>query len=215
MSKCIHVVNIGNYLPEVWSVTGPMIKRYADRIGADLNIITERKYPDWNILYEKLQVHKFGRDYDWNLLLDVDIMVHPKFPDFTTLCHSYHVGFNDNFHASEFFDTERNIYFKRDGRNVGIATNAVITCRHTHDLLRPLDYTATEAKNFLLHGKSHVDEFALSENLARFGLKYNGITWEDWQRYYLVHLGTGVGLQATMDQMRSVLEMWRNDGAQG
>jgi len=214
VSKCIHVVNIGNYLPDVWSVTGPMIKRYADRIGADFNVITERKYSDWNILYEKLQVHKFGRDYDWNLLLDVDVMVHPSFPDFTTLCHSYHVGFNDNFHASEFFDTERNIYFKRDGRNVGIATNAVITCKHTHDLWRPLDYTATAAKSFLLHSKSHVDEFALSENLARFGLKYNGITWEDWQRYYLVHLGTGIGLKATMDQMRSVLEMWRNDGAQ-
>ena len=198
----------------MWSVTGPMIKRYADRIGADFNIITERKYPEWNILYEKLQVHKFGLGYDWNMLLDVDIMVHPRFPDFTTMCHPYHVGFNDNFHASEFFDTERNIYFMRDGRNVGIATNAVITCKHTHDLWRPLDYTASEAKSFLLHKKSHVDEFALSENLARFGLKYNGITWEDWQRYYLVHLGTGVSLQATMDQMRSVLEMWRNDGAQ-
>jgi hypothetical protein len=214
MSKCIHVVNIGNYLPEVWSVTYPRIKRYADRIGADLNLITQRKYPDWNILYEKLQVYRDGAGYDWNLLLDVDILIHTKFPDFTTLCHPYHVGFNDNFHASEFFDTERNIYFKRDGRNVGIATNAVIACRHTHDLFRPLDYTASEAKSFLLHQKSHVDEFAFSENLARFGLRYNGITWEDWQRYYFVHLGTGVSLQATMDQMDSVLNRWRSDGTE-
>lgn len=213
MRKCIHVVNIGNYLPEVWSVTGPMIKAYADRIGADFNVITERRYPDWHILYEKVQVHDYGRDYDWNMLLDVDIMIHPKFPDFTTLCHPYHVGFNDNFHASTYFNTESNIYFKRDGRNVGIASNAVITCRYTHDLWRPLDYTPSEAKSHLLPGNKNYDEFVLSENLARFGLKYNGITWEDWQRYYFVHLGTGSGLPATLYQMNTVLEMWRNDGA--
>ncbi len=211
--KCVHVVNIGDFMPEIWQVTYPLICKYVERIDADLNIITQRKYPEWHILYEKVQVHRDGAGYAHNFLLDADVLIHPKFPDFTTVCHQYHVGFNDNFDADQYFDTSINPYFMRDGRNVGIASNAVITCRYTHDLWQPLQYTADEAKRFLLHDRSGVDEFTLSENLARYGLKYNGITWEDWQRYYFVHLGTD-RYKDTSAQIRGVLEMWRSDGTE-
>ena len=37
----------------------------------------------------------------------------------------------------------------------------------------------------------YADEFALSFNLAKYGLKYQGICPEDWQRPFLIHVGTG------------------------
>jgi len=206
-SKCIHVVRIGNYLPELWAITYPNIKAYADRIRSDLNIITTRKYPLWNVLYEKMQVYEYGMNYDHNFLLDMDVLIHKQFPDFSTICNKYHVGFNDNFFATDYFNTDIP-YFDRDGRNVGIASNAVITCKYTHDLWTPLPYDHEQVKQYLLHSRSGVDEFALSFNLARYGLKYNGITWEDWQRYFFVHLGTG---EDPMSQANIILSKWNSE----
>ena len=208
MSKCIHVVYINNYFPELWRLTLPTIERYARRIGSDLNIITKRKYPKWHIYYEKIQVYDDGTNYDFNFLVDADILVHHEFPDFSTIIKPYHAGINDSFDANKLFNIENNIYFERDGRNVGLASNAVITSRHTHDLWTPLDITPEEANAISQPKGSNPDEYCISLNLAKFGLKYNGITWESWQRYFLVHTGTGGNRKDTLDYAQATLKFW-------
>ena len=54
--KIIHVVNINNFFPELFALTYPTIESYAQRYGYEINIISERKFPDYPIHYEKLQV---------------------------------------------------------------------------------------------------------------------------------------------------------------
>ena len=82
MKKCIHVVYINDFFPELWKLTFPTIKAYADRIGADLNVINERLYNnDVDINYEKMQVWYAGADYDANFLVDADVLIHRDFPD--------------------------------------------------------------------------------------------------------------------------------------
>ena len=53
----------------------------------------------------------------------------------------------------------------------------------------------------------YADEFAISFNMAKYGLKYTGVTWEDWMRPWLVHTGTG-NKQESLEIARRTLAQW-------
>ena len=46
--KVVYLLNIGNYAPEVTSMTYPLIERWAKKIDADIFTITDRKFPEWD-----------------------------------------------------------------------------------------------------------------------------------------------------------------------
>jgi hypothetical protein len=209
MKKIIHCVYINDYFPELWEMCLPTIKQYAHKTQSELNIITQRKFTNWHINYEKFQVYEDGKHADCNFLIDADVLIHPQFPDFSngiTLPH--HIAFNDNYHASTKFHVDNNIYFQRDGRDVGIASNAVISFKSTHDVWEPLNITPDEGRKITHVREGDIDEYTLSLNMAKYGLKYTGITWEEWQRYYFVHIGCGDRTKA-LDLARQTLYNWK------
>ena len=203
MRKLIHVVNINNFFPELFALTYPTIRAYAERYGYMINMITERKFPDYPLHYEKFQVYEDGKEAQVNILCDADMLIHPEFPDVVTRLRRDSIAFNDNYNISYKYHVERIPYFMRDGRDVGIATNFVVTSDWTHDAWEPIPLSAKDiedlAKKEVTEGGGsegrgwghYADEFALSFNLAKYGLKYQGICPEDWQRPFLIHVGTG------------------------
>ena len=203
MRKLIHVVNINNFFPELFALTYPTIRAYAERYGYMINMITERKFPDYPLHYEKFQVYEDGKEAEVNILCDADMLIHPEFPDVVTRLRRDSIAFNDNYNISYKYHVERIPYFMRDGRDVGIATNFVVTSDWTHDAWEPIPLSAKDiedlAKKEVTEGGGsegrgwghYADEFALSFNLAKYGLKYQGICPEDWQRPFLIHVGTG------------------------
>tara|TARA_B100000902_G_scaffold99510_1_gene101928 strand:+ start:401 stop:1072 length:672 start_codon:yes stop_codon:yes gene_type:complete len=220
MRKLIHVVNINDFFPELFALTYPTIRSYAERNGYMINMITERKFPDYPINYEKMQVYEDGKDAEVNILCDADMLIHPKFPDVTTFLQRDSIAFNDNYNISWKYHVDRIRYFMRDGRDVGIATNFVVTSDWTHDAWEPLSLSQkdiedlakkenTESENDpSQRGWGHyADEFALSYNMAKYGLKYTGVTWEDWMRPFLIHTGTGDKNEA-LQIARTTLEQW-------
>ena len=56
-------------------------------------------------------------------------------------------------------------------------------------------------------GTSIIFIFALSFNLAKYGMKYQGICPEDWQRPFLIHVGTG-DKPKSLRIARQTLEEW-------
>ncbi len=211
MKKTIHCCYINNYFPELWELTFPSIQAYANRINADLNIINTRKFPEWHINYEKFQVYEMGRDSDANFLIDCDVLIHEKFPDFSTgITFPHHIAFNDNYNASDKFDLTDNICFQRDGRDVGIASNAVISFKSTHCVWEPLDITPEEGELITQVRPGDIDEYALSYNMSKYGLKYTGITPEPWQRYYFAHIGCGDRTKA-VELAAGILQQWSQD----
>ena len=220
MRKLIHVVNINDFFPELFALTYPTIRSYAERNGYMINMITERKFPDYPINYEKLQVYEDGKNAEVNILCDADMLIHPEFPDVTEFLKRDSIAFNDNYNISWKYHVDRIRYFMRDGRDVGIATNFVVSSDWTHDVWKPLPLSqkdiedlakkeATEGDNDpTQRGWGHyADEFALSYNMAKYGLKYTGVTWEDWMRPWLVHTGTGDKNEA-LQMARDTLEKW-------
>jgi hypothetical protein len=186
-SCCIHVVLLNDYFPELVNLTLPTIERYANKIGANLNIINKRKFSDWPILTEKLQVYDYP-DYDWNILMDIDILIHPDTPDPLEYFDPREVGNKDEYPASQQLRPDK--YFIRDGRNLGLSACLICTSRLTHDIWEmPKDLTKEEIIENILQDRKCVDEYVISRNLAKYGLKYRELFPV---KYYnmVYHLGT-------------------------
>ena len=219
MNKIHHVLNINDFFPELFALTFPTIKAYADRTGFTINLITERKFPDYPINYEKMQVYEDGKNAEVNILCDADMLIHPEFPEVTKFLKRDSIAFNDNYNISMKYQVDKIRYFMRDGRDVGIATNFVVSSDWTHDVWEPLSLSQKDIEDLAKkentdtggadgRGWGHyADEFALSYNMAKYGLKYTGVTWEDWMRPFLIHTGTGDKNEA-LQIARTTLQEW-------
>lgn len=192
--KAIWIVNIGDFNQEITELCLPTIKNYAQKIDADLNIITERKFPDWHITYEKAQVYEGGKNYYWNIVMDTDVLIHHDMPDLTQRVHDFIVGLRDSYPADGSF--YMNDYFYRDRRKVGISGVFAMASKFCHDFWTPLpgkqeDYVAEihmrpEEAERGVNPTHFITEYWLSSNLARFGLKYDGILHEH-ERHLFYH----------------------------
>ena len=177
MKKAVWVLLIGDYFPELCEVTLPSIEAYAKKIGAEFKLITERKFPDFPMTYEKLQIHELGKDYLWNILIDADTIIKPSFHDVTTIVPTNHVGFEKQYQASFLF--QANKWFVKDERNVGLAGNFIVTSKLTHDLWEPLPLSFNELKEIFGNTRHHImDEYTLSTNLAKYSYKTAGVSDE-------------------------------------
>ena len=108
-----------NYAPEITELTYPLIKHYAEKIGADFYTITERKFPNMPPVYEKMQIYDLGKkmENDWNIYIDSDALVHPDFFDVTNFIKKDTVVHNGADMANNRWRYDK--YFIRDGRNIG------------------------------------------------------------------------------------------------
>ena len=94
MKKVIFTLNVNGYSPEITEITFPLMRYYAHKIGAEFCIITERKWPDWPVVCEKLQCAELAGDADWVIFLDADAFVHPDCIDWTAVIPPDTVGHN-------------------------------------------------------------------------------------------------------------------------
>jgi hypothetical protein len=181
--KTLFLLNVDNYAPALTQITYPFIYTWANKIGAEVVQITERKFPEWPITYEKLQIYELARKHgaEWNIYIDSDALVHPETPDWTAFIPRDTVAHNGADFAGVRWSYDH--YFLRDGRNVGSCNWLSIASDWCLDLWRPLDDlspeealsrihpTMDEVRSGVVDTPHLVDDYALSRNIARFGLK--------------------------------------------
>jgi len=182
VTKTIYLLDIDNFAPEVKALTLPFIRHYAERIGANIRTITERKFPDWPVTYEKLQIYSLAKESpsDWQIYVDLDALIHPECPDFTIYLPKGTVSFHTADISHIRFRNDN--YSLRDGRYLAPGNWFMIASDLCLDLWRPLDMSPEEVianifptPNEVKHGitREHlVDDYALSRNIARFGLAF-------------------------------------------
>lgn len=221
MKKVLWTLNIGDYAPELVSMTYPLLERYAQKIGADFRVINERQFPEWPVVYEKLQIRELGKDNDWNIYIDSDALVHPDMFDVTEHLSKDTVLHNGYDLAGNRWKYDR--FFRRDGRHIGSCNWFTIASDQCIDLWEPLnDLTMEEAiKNISLTqnevnsgvmGPEHlIDDYTLSRNIAKYGLKFDTLH-QLKERIgdkgdYLWHIYT-VPIAEKAKQMREVLLRW-------
>lgn len=220
LKKTIFTLNVDGYAPEITEFTYPLIKRYADKIGADFYIIKERKFPKFPPVYEKMQIYDLGRQMknDWNIYIDSDALVHPDMFDVTefiskdTVCHNG----NDMANIRWRYDD----YFRRDGRHIGSCNWLTIASDWCLDLWHPLDIPYEEALknifpiqnelNTVITREHLIDDYMLSRNIARFGLKFkrvDKIIEERGGGNYFWHQYT-INIKEKVELMKNILATW-------
>lgn len=183
VKKTIYTVNVDNYAPELTELTYPFIRRYAQKIGAEFYIISERKSPSMPPVYEKLQIYDLCQEHgnDWNIYIDSDALVSPDLFDVTV-----HLAKDTVLHYNMDQASIRwryDHYFWRDGRNIGSGNWFTVGSDWCRDLWHPLeDMTLEEAvsriypiNNEIQEGiaPSHlIDDYILSRNIAKYGHKF-------------------------------------------
>lgn len=176
MTKQIVTLTVGDYPTEITKLTFPQIKRYANKIGADFNVITERKFPNVPIMnYEKFQLYELAQDYDYTLFIDADAAIFPDMPDVFALSGPHMVVFWGFDFSPERFRPTLNT--ERDRRWQGAGTWFVGCTRSTYELWTPPEDWKEAVNNIFpvnIEAKidaSHlIDDYQLTQNIARFGL---------------------------------------------
>lgn len=185
--KKLFVVRVGNYWPEICRYTIPTIEFWAKKNNWQYVEIKDKYFNgDFSPTVEKLQIAKLGAESDWNLLIDADVMIRPDLYDMTNSEDPKIVRSSYGFPADKKFKSS--LYFERDGRNQGISGGCVLSSRLTHDLWNnsPLQWAKDHCAD-----RHIIDEFVISTNLARYGLKFDGIN--PTPDTYIVHFGDHAG----------------------
>ena len=199
MKKEIFTVCVDNYKPDLCAITVPTIEAYAKKIGAKFTLITERKYPEYSPTYEKVQIHELGKNNDWNILIDADILIGEDFPDVTKNVPHDSVGLYMQYQADMLFASHP--YFIKDGRKLGVASNFMVASKFCHDVWTPLvekvNPSTVTKREFIL------DEYCFSRNVAQFGIKVCSIAKED-------ELNRMKHLNITTDNIQDPIEIAKN-----
>jgi hypothetical protein len=189
MSKTVYTLCVDNYTPEITALTFPLMRAYAAKIGADFQVITERKYPEMPITFEKFQVAEKAKERgdEWALFFDADTLIDPEMYDPTAV---KGVGKETVMHNGNDFSAIRwrqDKYMMRDGRNIGSCTWCVIASDWTYeDLWMKPDIPLEEILGNIFitvgeHNSGHcktehlIDDYLLSRNIARYGLAFKTI----------------------------------------
>lgn len=222
MRKVVWTLNIANYAPEITQLTYPLIRHWAGRIGADFQIIGERKFPEWPVVYEKLQIFELGQDNDWNIYIDSDALVHPNFYDPTDHIRRDTVLHHGVDMAGHRWSYDR--HFRRDGRHIGSCNWFTAASDLCIDLWKPLDDLTpeqaianinpviSELSSGAIEASHLIDDYTLSRNIAKYGLKFTTIS--DIQKpfndknTYLFHQYT-FAIPEKVRQIKEAMRTWQ------
>lgn len=182
--KTLYSLDIDNYEPAVKALTFPLMRNWAKKIGADFHVITERKFPEWPVTYEKIQVGQLAKERgdEWAIFLDADALVNPECFDITNHLPKDTVAHNGKDMCGVRWEMDE--YFRRDGRWIGSCNWLAIASEWCLDLWHELDDLTLEQALARIHPtinehnsghckKEHlIDDYTLSRNISKFGLKF-------------------------------------------
>ena len=170
-SKCIHIVILNELYEEIYKYSAPSIEAYAKKIGADINLITTPKFLDFPHDYERMQIWEKGENYQWNINICADTVIHPDTEDPTVRLDPFkEIGtIYANDYNSQF---ETTAYFIRNQSQIMLPFGSVLVSSwYTHDIWEPLLMPYTEMSLFCKKDKRDVSEFNLATNLCKYKYK--------------------------------------------
>ena len=220
IKKTIYTLALKGYAPELTSVTFPLMRKYAEKIEADFVVIEDRKFPDYYVTYEKFQIYEMAKERgdDWSFFFDADTLIHPDFFDPTSLIAKDKTcaGYTHDFTPLRFRPDEVSF---RDGRYLGKGSWFILCSDWTRDIWHPLDLadmtyeravenmfpTNDETVKSKKTKESLIDDYIVSRNIAKYGLKHTTIS-EICQGH-----GIGIGVEVTMNGQKTTSPYLQHD----
>ena len=221
--KALFTLCVDGYSPEITAMTFPLMRYYARKIGAEFHVIDQRKFPEWPVTVEKFQIYDLAKSIgaEWNIFFDADALIHPETIDFTAFIPKDTVAHNGSDPAS--IRWRLNEYFLRDGRNIGSCNWCAIASEWCLDFWTPPTgespdkvvaniFPTVEELNTVITPEHLVDDYLMSRNIARYGLKFT--TLMDVQKKvtpnanFFWHAYT-IPAAEKVEQMKAVLDTWK------
>jgi len=131
------------------------------------------------VTYEKFQIYYLATD--WNIYVDSDALIHPDTFDVTELLPRDTVmTCGVDFRPIRF---KSDMYFERDGRNIGGGNWFTVASGICRDIWRPLDdlllqeavkniFPTIIERNNNVTPEHLIDDYVISRNIAKYGLKF-------------------------------------------
>ena len=228
VKKTIFTLNVNDYSPEMTALTYPLIQAYARKIGADFHVIRERKFPEWPVTYEKLQIYELAQqmENDWNIYIDSDCLVHPDTPDLTLLLPRDTVAHFGSDFAPTRWKTDR--FFHRDGRHISSGNWLAIASDLCIELWKPVDDmtpaqavaniqpSVLERTSGVIEPQHLIDDYILSRNIAKYGLKYVNIrevltkNYKEGGGFFYHHYL--LPIDQKIEELHGVIDRWKVAG---
>jgi hypothetical protein len=193
MKKILYTMAVNNYAPELRAITFPALEHYAAKIGASFEVITERKFPDYPVTYEKFQIYDRMKasGADWGLFIDADTYIMNDFPDVLEMVPKTNVVLFKLGDLGVRFKT--NNYMRRYGRCLDVGSWFFAVSDWTVDAIKPLHLQPEERpwqeliKNIYpttfelngpvpVHPEHLLDDYLLCCNICKYGLKVTYIS---------------------------------------
>jgi len=189
--KCIHVVAINNWYPELTAITLPLLRKWAFKIGADFNLIEKAKFLGWPPNYERMQIYEAGKDYLWNINIDADYVIDPETLEDPTKDRDFWCVYAVAImHRDSYFKNNR--FFFKDEPMAALPDSFLITSLLTHDLWKPLECSFEEAAaecigypEYPIHQNRQVSEFCINLNFAMYGYRWEASFGGDSRIYHI------------------------------
>jgi len=187
--KTLYTLALKGYAPELIEVTFKLMRKWAEKIEAEFYVIEDRKFNLYPT-YEKFQIYELSkeRDDDFIYFLDADTMVHPDMYDPMTIitkewtCAAY----SNDYTPMRFRPDEM---FLRDARYQGKGSWCIFCSDWTRDIWQPLPQDITyeeavanifpvnhEVNSIKKTPESLIDDYLVSRNIAKYGLKHTTIS---------------------------------------
>jgi hypothetical protein len=198
-------------------MTRPLMKAYAGKMGARYDEIESRWWPDRHWMFEKFQLYSMSEG--WSIYVDGDCLIHPDMFDVTSVlspdtvlqaCSDVSLG---RFEAT----TE----MRRDGRWISSCNFFTVWHEWCLDLWKLPDsydksvlriHPTTQEQQRGVSPEHLIDDCILTQNIARFGLKYMTLSQLQAQigdsASYIYHAYLGTTEDKTK-ALRERMKVWR------
>lgn len=219
IKKTIYTLDVDNYAPEMTEITFPFMKRYADKIGAEFHVITDRRFPDAPPTYEKFQIYELAREHknDWSIFFDADVLIHPDLLDVTSRTPKDTVVVIGTGCSACWY--RLNEFSLRDGRYASTGNWFSAVSDWCLDYWHPLDIPLeTAVKDIFISAndvkrgttpRHMIDEYTATRNIARYGLKYFKLIDLDSASFspLLMHHYVGIPTPEKVAKFRATLQL--------
>jgi lipopolysaccharide biosynthesis glycosyltransferase len=167
-STLVVTLCIGKLYEEISLVTHPFMRSYAEKIGADFQVITIAETKTDIEYYEKFQLYSYLERYERVIFLDTDLLVSPQCPDLFSVVPETHFGAFLVSQYSNFHDSAIRISQEILGNidwNAKYFNSGVMVFSKAHREV--FSYQDSEFKTWSSHSRSHDGTF-LDQTLLNY-----------------------------------------------
>jgi hypothetical protein len=220
MRKLILTISSGEFYQKMTLLTHPLIKSYANKIGAEFICINEKTISKTTIHWEKFQIYDLLDKYNRIIYLDTDLIIRNDCPDLFTEVPEDKLGMFDE---AKFTDRSKELMIdicnkyneKLPTWNGKYFNSGVMVVSETHKKL----FKKPDKEEFSFYEQSYLNMMIAKLNIEMYELHYkfnrmpclDSFTGEERHNSYIIHYAGFPDPNLVLNLIEKDIEKWHID----